>query len=231
MTPVSGKTIWRGLVPAMVLPLLASLFYFVWFSENPVAPVIYFGTKLFTLAWPICIWIFLFGRRVSFRWPSRKDLKAVLSGLLVGSGMAAGLLLVLQTPLEEVLMRAAPAISRKASQLGFRDYYWAYAIFLSLFHSLLEEYYWRWFVFGRLREVMALPTALLLASLAFAAHHVVVCSQYFPFTWAILLGLFVAAGGAVWCLMLERQRSILGAWISHIIIDLAVMTVGYHVIV
>ena len=54
------------------------------------------------------------------------------------------------------------------------------AAFLAVVHSLLEEYYWRWFVFGRLRRLVSSPAAILISSLAFMAHHVVVLGRFFP---------------------------------------------------
>ena len=38
------------------------------------------------------------------------------------------------------------------------------AVFYSAIHSLLEEYYWRWFVFGRLSQLCKLPTAIAISS-------------------------------------------------------------------
>jgi len=40
----------------------------------------------------------------------------------------------------------------------------AVGVFYALCHSLLEEYYWRWFVFARLREQMRLSTAMMVSS-------------------------------------------------------------------
>lgn len=109
----------------------------------------------------------------------------------------------------------------------------AFAAFLSLAHSLFEEYYWRWFAFGGLRATWPFWAAALLGSLAFAGHHVVVLSVYFPgaFWGAVLpFSLGVAAGGFVWCWMYERSGSLVGPWLSHVLIDAAIMAVGYHLV-
>ena len=58
--------------------------------------------------------------------------------------------------------------------------YVALAVFYALVHSLLEEYYWRWFVFGQLRALVAPTLAIVLSSLAFAAHHVILLYVYLP---------------------------------------------------
>ncbi len=103
---------------------------------------------------------------------------------------------------------------------------------IALVHSLLEEYYWRWFVFGGLRRCCSLPTALGIASLGFMAHHVIILAVYFPGQ-PLLVGLFalaVAAGGGVWAWIYERSRSLSAAWLSHLVVDGAIMVVGFDMV-
>jgi len=37
----------------------------------------------------------------------------------------------------------------------------------------------------------------------------------------------VAVGGLVWSWQYERQNSIAGAWLSHLLVDAAIMYIGY----
>jgi CAAX protease family protein len=103
------------------------------------------------------------------------------------------------------------------------------AVFYSLVHSLLEEYYWRWFVFGRLRNLTPLPAAVAISSVGFAAHHVLVLAKYFgwdsPATWLFSAG--VAIGGVVWAVVYQRSKSLLGPWLSHLLVDAAIFAIGY----
>jgi membrane protease YdiL (CAAX protease family) len=106
-------------------------------------------------------------------------------------------------------------------------------LFLAGLHSLLEEYYWRWFVFGELRRLVAVGVAIALSSLAFMAHHVVVLGVYFPqhFITAVLpFSVCVAVGGAVWAWLYQRTGTIYSAWISHLLIDAAILAVGYDMV-
>lgn len=107
------------------------------------------------------------------------------------------------------------------------------AIFVSLIHALLEEYYWRWFVFGWLRRHLALTPAILVASLGFMAHHVIVLGVYFPghfWTLAIPFSFAVAVGGAIWAWLYDYSQSLYGVWLSHVIVDAAIMMVGYDML-
>ena len=104
---------------------------------------------------------------------------------------------------------------------------WQYAImavFYSAIHSFLEEYYWRWFVFGQLRTWCSPISAAVLSSLAFMPHHVIVLGLYFGAGSAssILFSLGVAVGGGVWCWIYHRSNSLWGPWLSHAMADAAI---------
>ena len=101
---------------------------------------------------------------------------------------------------------------------------WAYAalaVFYSAIHSGLEEYYWRWFVFGQLRQLTTPGQPIGVSSLGFMAHHVIVLGFYFgwqsPLTY--LFSLAVALGGAFWAWLYERTGSLAGPWLSHLLVD------------
>jgi len=46
----------------------------------------------------------------------------------------------------------------------------------------------------------------------------------------VVLSVAVLAGGVVWCLMFRAQRSLVGPWVSHMLVDLAVMALGYKLL-
>ena len=226
--PTRNAKNWIAVIPAMILPGVASLFYFVLLGDRPTAKAVYAAVKIFTVFWPVlCLWLILRERlpRINPRDPKHR--KALPLGLLTGAGIAALMFGLMQTPIGAVVRSCAPAVRSKARELGFLDHYWTFAIFLSLVHSLIEEYYWRWFVFGRLRQVVSRRGAHLLAGLAFSAHHVVVLTQYFPVFWGVTFGLGAGVGGVIWSLMYEKQGTLTGAWLSHLIADLAIMTIGH----
>jgi len=111
--------------------------------------------------------------------------------------------------------------------------YLLFGFLLSVVHSLLEEYYWRWFVFGRLRHHFALAAAMLLSSVAFMAHHVIDLGMFFPGKFLVLvvpLSLCVGAGGMVWAWLYHRTNSVYAPWVSHVLIDAAIIAVGYDMV-
>jgi len=109
------------------------------------------------------------------------------------------------------------------------------AVFLSLIHSLLEEYYWRWFVFGQLQRCLPAWAAILVSGLAFMAHHVIVLAEFVHgthqfFTKVLPLSVGIAVGGMVWAWLYHRTGSIYSPWISHLLIDASIMAVGYDLV-
>jgi uncharacterized protein len=111
--------------------------------------------------------------------------------------------------------------------------FFSMAIFVSVFHSILEEYYWRWFVFGRLQRYLPLGAALLVSSLAFMAHHVFLLAYFFPgrfWVAAVPFSLCVAGGGIAWAWLYHRYQSLYAPWVSHLLADAAIMVVGYDMV-
>ena len=108
--------------------------------------------------------------------------------------------------------------------------YWLLATTYAIGHSLLEEYYWRWFVFGWLRRYAPVRVAIVISALGFMAHHVVLLGVYFPGRfWALAmpLSMGVAIGGAAWAWVYHRSGSLYAAWLSHGLVDAAIFVVGY----
>jgi len=131
----------------------------------------------------------------------------------------------------ELLEEALGPIREKIVGMGLSSAtgFVALGVFYSLAHSLMEEYYWRWFVFGRMRQYVPVPVAIVLSSLAFALHHVVVLWAYFSHAPAValMLAAAVALGGAAWAWIYSRGGSIYAIWLSHALVDAAIFSVGF----
>lgn len=216
----------------MLLPLLASMLYFGTFAGTRVSPELYLATKLFTLLWPLfCHLLFLRGACGLPALPRKKD-NGLRLGLLTGLAMAALLYAVSLSPFgRDLLHEAAPAIRQKIASFGMDRHFFLYACLMSTLHAGLEEYYWRWFVFGSLARWRG--SALIwhaLAATAFASHHVVVLASYFSLGISLLFGLGVAGAGMVWSLLYRASGSLFGPFLSHILADAAIMAVAWRVL-
>ena len=110
--------------------------------------------------------------------------------------------------------------------------YLVMGVFYAAGHSLAEEYYWRWFVFGQLRRLVKLTPAIAISSLAFTAHHVIVLATFFPGEpWLVVLfSSAVTVGGAVWAWLYHRSGSLYGPWFSHALVDAGIFLLGYSMV-
>jgi membrane protease YdiL (CAAX protease family) len=225
---------WIILLPALLIPLLGCLTYFVLLPGGRVGQAAYTLTKVFLVAAPLVVlgwraWLGLWPRGGNaasrVRWRTILWTGAV-SGLVI---MVAGACLMM-TPVGEFIGSGAGAVTERAESLGFREHFVWFALYLVFIHSAVEEVYWRGFVYGQLRGLCRTGWAHLIAGLGFAAHHLVVTLQFFPVPLAVFLALCVAVGGVIWTVMYERQGSLVGCWISHALVDVLLMVVGYQLL-
>jgi membrane protease YdiL (CAAX protease family) len=215
----------------MTLPFLAAWFYFDLFSEFVFSRWLYGATKVFTVLWPV-VAVKLILREP---WPAlgltqARHARALGGGVISGVLIVGLMFLIWQTPVGDVVRGSAESIRRKTEDLGVLDHYWAFGCFIAFLHSFIEEYYWRWFVYGHLRRLMPVAAAHVVAGIAFAAHHVIITTQYFPFDVGFFLGSMVGVGGIIWSWLYQRQRTLAGAWISHVLVDLGILSIGYKLL-
>lgn len=106
------------------------------------------------------------------------------------------------------------------------------AVFYSLIHSGLEEYYWRWFVFGQLCRQVRFSAAVLLSSLGFTAHHILVLATFFGWTSSLtwIFSTAIMAGGIFWAWLYSRSESIYPTWVSHMFIDIGIFVIGFDLV-
>ncbi len=235
MQPIHPRKIgdWLAVLFALVLPTLVTLLYFVWAER--FAPAVQQGSyalgKIVQFGFPL-VWVCLVCKRRPKIWPWTA--RGIGEGLVFGLAIATAMFALYHGWLKstDLYAHAAEAARQKVSGLGIsRGSFIMLGIFYSLIHSLLEEYYFRWFLFGQLKTLMRLWPALIISGLGFMAHHVIVLSKYFGptslATW--LFSLAIAIGGIAWAWLYERSGSLLGPWLSHLLIDAAIFTIGYEI--
>jgi membrane protease YdiL (CAAX protease family) len=217
---------------ALVFPTVVTWLYFIALRDRPAAfqQATYVVSKVIQFSFPL-LWIFVFQRHLLQRprWTSRGIPAGILIGIVVGSAMLSLYWFVLRS--SGFFVGPDEAVRAKLQGLGL-TLPWKYAAvgaFYALCHSLLEEYYWRWFVFRQLKQLTTVPMAVLISSLGFMSHHVLVLATYFgwesPATWLFSAG--VAVGGATWAMLYHRSQSLLAPWISHCLVDAAIFALGY----
>jgi membrane protease YdiL (CAAX protease family) len=228
-----------ALVVALTLPsVLASLYFLILAGEgggpSRIQQVTYSGGKVVQFAFPLVFLFFVTGS-----WPRMGRPAAAGLALGLGFGVAVALamfglyfLVLRDTPL---FAESPTRIRHKLEEFGVASPagYLGLAAVLTVVHSLLEEYYWRWFVFGGLRRLMTLGPAVAVSSLGFMAHHVIVLYVYLPgyfLTAVVPFSLAIAVGGACWAWIYERTRSLIAPWLSHLLVDAAIFVIGWDLV-
>jgi uncharacterized protein len=234
--PSGNRTLaWSGVVFALVFPTIVTWAYFFQADDagQGVQRAVMASLKVLQFAFPLAwTWLVLRERIGAWRFTMRGVPIGILFGLAVTAASWALFHFVLAA--SPSFISATDAIREKVAGFGIDSVtkYAALGVFYALFHSLLEEYYWRWFAFGQLRRLVPLWPAIAVSSLGFMAHHVLVLSKYFGWWTAptLLLSAAVAIGGAFWAWLYNRSGSLLGPWLSHLVIDAGIFVVGYQLI-
>jgi membrane protease YdiL (CAAX protease family) len=223
---------------AMAYPTVIAWFYFVVLvregGPNPLQQLTYAAGKAVQFLLPLVFVLASERRRPSFGRPRPGWLAVglgfgvLVAGLMLGlyHGWLRGSPDLAQTPLR---IRNKLAEFGAATPAGYA----LLAAFIVVIHSFLEEYYWRWFVFGRLRALTPAAVAVTLSSLAFMAHHVIVLGVYLPgrfLSRVVPFSLCIAVGGAVWAWIYGRAGSLYPSWVSHLLVDAAIFVIGWDVL-
>jgi membrane protease YdiL (CAAX protease family) len=234
-SPNNIVTQWIIVLIALLFPTAITFVYFIYLRNNSssVQQAAYLIGKIFQFGFPVWWTIFVQNKRITLLKPQKHD---VGFGIAAGATMFSIMLLLYYWILypQGYLTVAVEAIRFKVIGFGLNQL-WKY-VFMGLFytitHSFLEEYYWRWFVFKRVKKLVPLWVALIVSSLGFMSHHVLLLFFYFG-AWSpisIILSLIVFITGIVWAIMYHRSRLLYSPWISHAFVDACIFLIGYFLV-
>ena len=235
MSSIQGKTSTRAdlyaAVFALAFPSLVTLVYFTLLADAPLLTQYsaYTTLKIAQFGFPL-LWVLAIQKqRLEFYLPSSEGL---VPGIVFGVAVMLATWALYQWVLLPAGLMEDAREPVRAKVVGFgaatAASYIALAVFYSVFHSFLEEYYWRWFVFAELTKLTKLNPAIVISSVGFMAHHVIVVGTFFGFASPVgwLLSIAVAVGGAVWAWMYHRWGSLYPIWIGHFFVDAGIFWIG-----
>lgn len=221
------------LVPAPSIGALMAL----WLAAGATGGAIYALAKVWLLAMPI-LWTITIerrpmARRVALRQMSTGRVPAGMwTGVALGVAISIGILLGYGAiewffgGIDGAKLKEVATASGFGTPLSFV----LLGAYLSLVNSLLEEYVWRWFVFRACASMMPPVPAVVLSAVFFTLHHIVVLAAYFPAWLAATASLGVFVGGCAWSWCYLRFGSVWPGYVSHIIVDLAILAIGWRLL-
>ncbi|MEM8494349.1 MAG: CPBP family intramembrane glutamic endopeptidase [Planctomycetota bacterium] len=223
---------WFLLLVIAPVPLLGTTLSMVWFPEAAWAKVGFGVAKVVILLAPVVWLLKIEGAKPKIpRWSNRGMVAAHVTGALIFAVIAGAYYGFAHAWIDPSVML------EKVSQFGLDrlGLYLLGALYWCTINSLLEEYFWRWFIYERLRDV--LPTsslgiglAVFVCGLLFTAHHIVALSVYFDARTTALASLGVFIGGVTWSWLYAQTRNIYAAYISHVWADVIIFWIGWQIV-
>jgi len=199
--PTSRRADAAAMWIAALFPTFAAWLYFMAMTGYPagIQRATYGASKVLQFGFPIA-WLLVTRRWPRWKWPT---IGGLFESLLFGAVVSGVMLVAYFGWLRDAgyLAVAAQPVADKITGFGVNSLprYVALGVFYCLIHSLLEEYYWRWFLFGGLDRLMRLWPAILLSSVAFVGHHIIILAA---------LWLDIARHGVVLGLRGRRRRGV-----------------------
>lgn len=99
--------------------------------------------------------------------------------------------------------------------------------YVIILNSLLEEYFWRSFIFHELHQRLNLKFAYFISALAFSFHHIMFYYDWF----SPLFFLLVTLGLTIYSLLMNhlfvKAKDLFSCWLVHAMVDVIQITIGY----
>ena len=217
-----------GVVIAPSLGTLSAL----WWWPGSIGPLVYLGCKLVLYGIPACVLISIFNRSAISDGIRRGTRCASISfGLLSGLAISA-FVLGLWFFVAKGSLDVSPLVTRmNESGMDNITRYVAFGAWLSFGNSLLEEFVFRWFVDGRLKLLgFCKVWTIIISAGIFTIHHVLVLLAFFDTGPAMVFSCGIFIGGALWSWTHMKWGSLIPGWISHALVDIAVLMVGFNIL-
>lgn len=104
-----------------------------------------------------------------------------------------------------------------------------YGLYLTFINSLLEEFFFRGFIFMNIKKLHFKKTAYILSAVAFSIYHIANFQNWFSFGLFILVSIGLFVGGLIFNYLDDKQYTFLNSWFVHICADLALILIGFKI--
>jgi membrane protease YdiL (CAAX protease family) len=101
---------------------------------------------------------------------------------------------------------------------------------LVLINPILEELYWREFMYGRISSKLGNILAVMITAIFYSLYHLIVVMEIFSFPFNMLAVIPVFLAGIMWGVFRIRLGSITAPIISHCLADIGIMLMYWNII-
>lgn len=102
------------------------------------------------------------------------------------------------------------------------------SLYISFVNSLLEEFFFRGFLFSNLKALSTRRLGYLFSAAAFALYHMGMVSGWFSPLLYLLVMAGLVAGGVIFNFLNEKQETIYTSWLVHMFANFAINTIGFQ---
>ena len=151
-------------------------------------------------------------------------------GLTIAAGLGAGiygvilLAFFLFRPFIDLDTIAAGLLGKEG--VSAENFLWV-ALYISIVNSLLEEFFFRGFVFTNLKRHRTRRFAYLFSAAAFSLYHVAMMVGWFSPLLFMLVMAGLMVGGMIFNYMNEKLETIYCSWLTHMFANFAINTIGF----
>jgi membrane protease YdiL (CAAX protease family) len=94
-------------------------------------------------------------------------------------------------------------------------------------NSLLEEFFFRGFVFTNLKRLSGRRLAYIFSASVFSLYHVAMMIGWFSPALFLLVMVGLVAGGMIFNWLNEKTDTIYCSWLTHMLANFAINTIGF----
>ena len=212
------------LAVGLILPFVLQFFSHVVQANELLSQGAYILSKALFVSLPIFYW--LLTKKLPFERQGSLRTFAIVSGL----ALCAAIFFLAQIFIE-FIRPEAENIYRTLSVLGLTENFLLYSAGIVVLNSLVEEFFWRYSIYGGLKSYFSIPVAMIVSSIGFAGSHMLYFIGLFD-SLAIIVFLTLSSFifGCFWVWLYERTRSVPHVWVNHILVNLPLFYVEYLII-
>lgn len=101
------------------------------------------------------------------------------------------------------------------------------SLYISLVNSLLEEFFFRGFVFTNQKRLSGRRLAYIFSASVFSLYHVAMMIGWFSPALFLLVMVGLVAGGMIFNWLNEKMDTIYCSWLTHMLANFAINTIGF----
>jgi len=104
-----------------------------------------------------------------------------------------------------------------------------YGLYITFINSLIEEFFFRGFIFLNIKKLKFKRLAYIMSSLAFAIYHIANFQNWFSIGMFLFVSIGLFIGGCIFNYLDDKQDTFLNSWFVHIAADLAIILIGFKI--